>query len=186
MKTIFDTVQFYQDLTKDYNIQQMQEWSNSPERFDDLEEFDYSIQQWINMDFWNQVEVELDNIKYDLNDFALRYNKRYNTVISLELWIGTRSSRYGSIGGAGASVGALVNNIDELINMSNASDFDIVITDEKHLEINFHDHDGTNSMKLSFIPESLEYKNGDNVVSYEGRRPTKLDKEFINSFGGLK
>lgn len=186
MKTIFNTVQFYQNLTRDYNIQQMQEWSNSPERFDDLEEFDYSIEQWINMDFWNQVEFELNNIKHDLNDFALRYNKRYNTVISSELWIGKRSSHYGSIGGAGASVAALVGNIEELIDMSNAQDFDIVITDEKYLEINFHDHDGTNSMKLSFIPESLEYKNGDDVASYEGRKFTKLDNEFINNFGGLK
>lgn len=141
------------------------------------------------------LEDELEFIQSEIMEFITRFEKRYNTTINSVCGIGYRSSHYGVIGGNGANGGRsvqLYNNNDWLRNLIGVcDDFDIIINDDKNLEINTHDHDGSNTMYIILATEKEcdlinSYDNIDYHLFKKGKKPVKLDNEIINNFGGLK
>ena len=139
---------------------------------------------------------ELDYIQSELSNFISRYEKRYNTNIHSVCIIGARSSHYGAIGGNGAVGGHSVENFKSVQNWLNelilsCDDINIYIDEEKHFNIEMLDHDGINATHL-YLATEKEYNsinNYDNVDYHlynKGKKPVKLDNEFINNFGGYE
>ena len=139
---------------------------------------------------------EMHYIQSELEAFISRYEKRYKTNIHSVCIIGARSSHYGAIGGNGAVGGHSVENFKSVQNwlselILSCDDINIFIDENKHFNIEMLDHDGTNSTSL-FLATEKEYNsinNYDNVDYHlynKGKKPVKLDNEFINNFGGFE
>lgn len=156
MNTILNTSNLYLDLLQENNN-------------------DYEL---TNNDYHFILDNELEIIQSEIKEFIARFEKRYNTTINSVCGIGYRSSHYGVIGGNGANGGRSV----ELYNNDN---------DDKHLEINTHDHDGSNTMYIILATEKEcdsinPYDDIDYHLFNKGKKPVKLDNEFINNFGDIK
>lgn len=149
-------------------------------------------------DLYNDlISDEMDYIQSELNNFISRYEKRYNTTISSVCIIGARSSHYGAIGGNGAIGGHSVENFKTVQNWLNelilsCDDINIFIDENKRLNIEMLDHDGINATHLYLATEREYHKHCDTpyyidrALYDKGKKPVKLDNEFINNFGGFE
>ena len=145
----------------------------------------------------DELEDSLSYIEETIQKFISRYQKRYRTNIEHVAFIGTRSSHYGGIGGAGVKVGRLVA-VEDLKEVFYGEQFSIGITDENTLQLSSHDHDGSNHMEMILVTskesEAVEskyegYQTHEDYLIYldeKGKQPTRLDKAFIGVFEEVK
>ena len=177
MKTIIDTMDYYNNLVNSMVEQLKEDHEDLTEN--ELENMAYNSTS-------DMLDDEIGYIQYELNQFIKRYEKRYNTKIDTLLFTGTRSSHYGSIGGAGAELGGTAKDIMDLLEQLTLDDFSINIEDNK-LQIATHDHDGTNYLNMILITENEEDKaynsNSDIRDMFRYKKHTKLDKQFKQAFG---
>ena len=177
MKTIIDTIDYYNNLVNSMVEQLKEEHENLTEN--ELENMAYNSTS-------DMLDDEIGYIQYELNQFIKRYEKRYNTKIDTLLFTGTRSSRYGSIGGAGAELGGTAEDITDLLQQLTLDEFSINIEDNT-LQIATHDHDGTNYLNMILITENESDKayNSDTDIRdmFRYKKHTKLDKQFKEAFG---
>ena len=177
MKTIIDTMDYYNNLVNSMVEQLKEDHEDLTEN--ELENMAYNSTS-------DMLDDEIGYIQYELNQFIKRYEKRYNTKIDTLLFTGTRSSHYGSIGGAGAELGGTAEDIKDLLEQLTLDDFSINIEDNK-LQIATHDHDGTNYLNMILITENESDKaynsNSDIRDMFRYKKHTKLDKQFKQTFG---
>lgn len=181
MKTIIDTINYYNNLVNSMMEHLKEDHEDLTEN--ELEDMAYSSASDVYSDYLND---GIDYIQYELNQFIKRYEKRYNTKIDTLLFTGTRSSHYGSIGGAGAELGGTAEDLMDLLEQLTPDDFSINIEDNK-LQIATHDHDGTNYLNMVLITENESDKaynsNTDIRDMFRRKKHTKLDKQFKKTFG---
>lgn len=181
MKTIIDTIDYYNNLVNSMVEHLKEDHEDLTEN--ELEDMAYNSTSDVYSDYLND---GVDYIQYELNQFIKRYEKRYNTKIDTLLFTGTRSSHYGSIGGAGAELGGTAEDLMDLLEQLTPDDFSINIEDNK-LQIATYDHDGTNYLNMVLITENESDKaynsNSDIRDMFRYKKHTKLDKQFIQSFG---
>ena len=181
MKTIIDTMNYYNDLV-DSMIEHLKE-DHEDLTENELEDMAYNSANDVYNDYFND---DIDYIQYELNEFIKRYEKRYNTKIDTLLFTGTRSSHYGYIGGAGAELGGTAEDITDLLQQLTLDEFTINIEDNT-LQIATHDHDGTNYLNMVLITENESDKayNSDTDIRdmFRYKKHTKLDKQFKQAFG---
>lgn len=177
MKTIIDTIDYYNNLVNSMVEQLKEDHEDLTEN--ELENMAYSSTS-------DMLDDEIGYIQYELNQFIKRYEKRYNTKIDTLLFTGTRSSHYGSIGGAGAELGGTAEDIMDLLEQLTPDDFSINIEDNK-LQIATYDHDGTNFLNMVLITENESDKayNSDTDIRdmFRYKKYTKLDRQFKQAFG---
>lgn len=180
-KTIFDTVRYYNGLVESI-IENLRE-DNEHLTKHELENVAYSITNDLYQEYLNE---EIDLIQDNLNEFIKRYEKRYNTKIDTLLFTGTRSSYYGSIGGAGAELGGTAEDLMDLLEQLTLDEFTINIEDNK-LQIATHDHDGTNYLNMILITENeadKAYNSYSDIRDmFRYKKHTTLDKQFKEAFG---
>lgn len=181
MKTIIDTIDYYNNLVNSMVEHLKEDHEDLTEN--ELEDMAYNSTSDVYSDYLND---GVDYIQYELNQFIKRYEKRYNTKIDTLLFTGTRSSHYGSICGAGAELGGTAEDLMDLLEQLTPDDFSINIEDNK-LQIATYDHDGTNYLNMVLITENESDKaynsNSDIRDMFRYKKHTKLDKQFIQSFG---
>lgn len=181
MKTIIDTIDYYNNLVNSMVEHLKEDHEDLTEN--ELEDMAYNSTSDVYSDYLND---DVEYIQYELNQFIKRYEKRYNTKIDTLLFTGTRSSHYGSIGGAGAELGGTAEDLMDLLEQLTPDDFSINIEDNK-LQIATYDHDGTNYLNMVLITENESDKaynsNSDIRDMFRYKKHTKLDKQFIQSFG---
>lgn len=181
MKTIINTMDYYNNLVNSMMEHLKEDHEDLTEN--ELEDMAYSSANDVYSDYLNDY---IDHIQYELNQFIKRYEKRYNTKIDTLLFTGTRSSHYGSIGGAGAELGGTAEDITDLLQQLTPNEFTINIEDDK-LQIATHDHDGTNYLNMILITENESDKaynsNTDIRDMFRYKKYTKLDKQFKKTFG---
>ena len=143
------------------------------------------------------LEVELEFVTHYLQEFIRRYEVRYNTNIEHVAFIGSRSSHYGGIGGAGVKVGRMIA-VEDLQEVFYGEQFSIGITDENTLQLSTHDHDGSNHMEMILVTskesEAIEskydgYQSHEDYLIYldeKGKQPTRLDKAFTGTFESVE
>lgn len=185
MVEIFDTNEIESYVFSDEHKQGIIE-SN----YDDDDEMtvDDINHDWLVEDYQLFVQDQLEDFNEALKGFLKRYEKRYSTSVHSIVFLGTRSSHYGWIGGAGDAVGK--HFIGE-VKWIDADAFSFHMTEDRTLELRTHDHDGTNSMEMIVITQNeydhayeVEYEEDMRVyMSNKGKRATKLDKQFLNYFG---
>lgn len=141
----------------------------------------------------DELENELEFVTNCLLEFISRYEVRYGTVIEHVAFIGTRSSHYGGIGGAGVKVGRM-DTVEDLQEVFYGDQFSIGITDNNTLQLSSYDHDGGNHMEMVLITanesEAVEskydgYQTHEDYLIYldeKGKQPTRLDKAFTGMF----
>ena len=177
MKTIIDTMDYYNNLVNSMVEQLKEEHENLTEN--ELENMAYNSTS-------DMLDDEIGYIQYELNQFIKRYEKRYNTKIDTLLFTGTRSSRYGSIGGAGAELGGTAKDLMDLLEQLTPAEFTVNIEDNT-LQIATHDHDGTNYLNMILITENESDKayNSDTDIRdmFRRKKHTKLDRQFKQAFG---
>ena len=177
MKTIIDTIDYYNNLVNSMVEQLKEDHEDLTEN--ELENMAYNSTS-------DMLDDEIGYIQYELNQFIKRYEKRYNTKIDTLLFTGTRSSRYGSIGGAGAELGGTAKDLMDLLEQLTPAEFTINIEDNT-LQIATHDHDGTNYLNMILITENESDKayNSDTDIRdmFRYKKHTKLDKQFKEAFG---
>ena len=177
MKTIIDTMDYYNNLVNSMVEQLKEDHEDLTEN--ELENMAYNSTS-------DMLDDEIGYIQYELNQFIKRYEKRYNTKIDTLLFTGTRSSHYGSIGGAGAELGGTAKDIMDLLEQLTLDDFSINIEDNK-LQSATHDHDGTNYLNMILITENEADKaynsNSDIRDMFRYKKHTKLDRQFKQVFG---
>lgn len=177
MKTIIDTMDYYNNLVNSMVEQLKEDYEDLTEN--ELENMAYNSTS-------DMLDDEIGYIQYELNQFIKRYEKRYNTKIDTLLFTGTRSSHYGSIGGAGAELGGTAEDLMDLLEQLTLDDFSINIEDNK-LQIATHDHDGTNYLNMILITENESDKayNSDTDIRdmFRRKKHTKLDRQFKQVFG---
>lgn len=140
----------------------------------------------------DHIESELDYLAAELQAFIARYEGRYRTEVYNIVFIGSRSSRYGAIGGAGATVGKAAGSVN-LRDMEIQYDrFAFYITADNKLQLVTADHDGTNFMELILVTEREQQQADDAgadirvIIDDKAKRSTKLDKNFLAAFGCLR
>lgn len=178
MKTILSTSDNWEYVTSEqYAIDNDSEYNE-----DDL---DYDMLSGVAQMFY---EEDLSCISWELQDFIKRYEKRYKTSVVDVVFLGGRSSHYGSIGGAGASVGISAGGTDIQEMYFNANDIEYGITDG-FLTLRTFDHDGSNFMEMILVTQNEQDKAevlGLDIREYlddAGKSPTKLDSTFLKAFG---
>lgn len=181
MKTIIDTMNYYNDLVDSMMEHLKEDHEDLTEN--ELEYMAYNNASDVYSDYLND---GIDYIQYELNQFIKRYEKRYNTKIDTLLFTGTRSSHYGSIGGAGAELGGTAEDLMDLLEQLTPNEFTVNIEDNT-LQIATHDHDGTNYLNMILITENESDKaynsNTDIRDMFRYKKYTKLDKQFKKTFG---
>ena len=138
------------------------------------------------------IDGELDYLSSELQAFISRYEKRYKTDISNIVFIGSRSSRYGAIGGSGRTVGKEASSIDLRDIGFNYDRFAFRITADNRLQLVTADHDGSNYMQLVLVTER-EQQHADDAgvdirafIDDKAKRSSKLDNKFLAAFGCLR
>lgn len=152
---------------------------------------DYVIFDTQDIEEHEYIDGELDYLSSELQAFISRYEKRYKTDISNIVFIGSRCSRYGAIGGSGRTVGKEASSIDLRDIGFNYDRFAFRITADNKLQLITADHDGTNYMELVLVT-SREQAQADEsgadirvVIDDKAKRSSKLDNEFLAAFGCL-
>ena len=135
------------------------------------------------------IDSELDYLSSELQAFISRYEKRYRTEISNIVFIGSRRSRYGAIGGGGRTVGKEASSNDLRDIDFNYDRIAFYITADNKLQLVTADHDGTNHMELVLVT-SREQAQADELgadirayIDDKAKRSTKLDKKFLAALG---
>lgn len=177
MKTIIDTIDYYNNLVNSMVEQLKEDHEDLTEN--ELENMAYNSTS-------DMLDDEIGYIQYELNQFIKRYEKRYNTKIDTLLFTGTRSSHYGSIGGAGAELGGTAKDLMDLLEQLTPDEFTINIEDNT-LQIATHDHDGTNYLNMILITENESDKAYNSYSDirdmFRYKKHTKLDRQFKQAFG---
>lgn len=153
---------------------------------------DYVIFDTQDIEEHEYIESELDYLSSELKAFITRYESRYRTDISNIVFIGSRRSRYGAIGGSGRTVGKEASGTD-LRDME--FDYDRIafyITADNKLQLITADHDGANYMELVLVT-SREQAQADEsgedirvIIDDKAKRSSKLDNKFLAAFGCLR
>lgn len=180
MKTILSTSDNWEYVTSEqYAIDNGSEYNEDDLNYDILSEVAHMF-----------YEDDLSGISWELKKFIERYEKRYRTAINTIVFLGSRSSQYGSIGGGGADVGIDANGINLKDMYFNADNIEYNIEDG-YLNLVTYDHDGRNYMTMILVTENevakadalgldiREYLDGSGI----NKSPTKLDSTFLKAFG---
>lgn len=187
--TIFSTQELWEDLEKSEKENLIEEIENNEIGEMTESEIEESALDGANNIYYDVLTDCIDNKVETIQDFIERYEKRYNTSISHVAFIGSRSSHYGSIGGAGVKVGRMIAT-EDLQEVFYGEEFSISITDNNTLQLSTHDHDGSNHMEMILITanesEAVEtkyegYQTHEDYLIYldeKGKQPTRLDKAF--------
>lgn len=186
-KTILDTRGFYEEELRGAYLQLLEEWAEDQDRFDEPEDMDDTAYSWANDMNTESIHMERDYIQEELDRFIKRYEKRYGTSINTLLFVGSRYSHYGAIGGNGASLGGTADDLRDLFRQLCPDDYSIEVSEENTLVINTGDHDGTNRFEMVLITEN-EAERAENAWEdirdmFRDKKPTKLDKAFRAVFG---
>ena len=122
------------------------------------------------LDTFDTDEQDIDCLKddliYDIDNAVKTYEKQYHTSVGGFLQLSERSSRYGSIGGAGLVGGRYVDSVEDLFSSKNAMDLRVYL-DKDGLHFDFYDHDGCDATTLKFITDTV-LENQDNVTDEYG------------------
>lgn len=140
----------------------------------------------------DHIESEFDYLAAELQAFISRYEKRYRTEIYNIVFIGSRRSRYGALGGGGLTVGKAAGSV----NLSDMEfQYDRIafnITADRTLQLVTADHDGSNYMELILVT-SKEQQQADDagadirvIIDDKAKRSSRLDNKFLAAFGCLR
>lgn len=194
---IFDTMEFWNDTVEGQVELIKEDIESGYTEYMDIEDIQDVAIDSANDVYADELEDSLSYIEETIQKFISRYQKRYRTNIEHVAFIGTRSSHYGGIGGAGVKVGRLVA-VEDLKEVFYGEQFSIGITDENTLQLSTHDHDGSNHMEMILVTanesEAVEakyegYQTHEEYLIYldeKGKNPTRLDKAFIGVFEEVK
>ena len=194
---ILDTMEFWEAIKKGEMELIKEDIENGYTEYMDIEDIEDVAVDSASDVFYDYLTDELERIDGYIKEFIKRYEKRYNTSIEHVAFIGTRSSHYGGIGGAGVKVGRMIA-AEDLKEVFYGEEFSIGITDENTLQLSSHDHDGSNHMEMILITakesEAVEskydgYQSHEDYLIYldeKGKQPTRLDKAFIGVFEEVK
>ena len=194
---IFDTMEFWNDTVEGQVELIKEDIETGYTEYMDIEDIQDVAIDSANDVYADELEDSLSYIEETIQKFISRYQKRYRTNIEHVAFIGTRSSHYGGIGGAGVKVGRLVA-VEDLKEVFYGEQFSIGITDNNTLQLSSHDHDGGNHMEMILVTanesEAIEskydgYQSHEEYLIYldeKGKNPTRLDKAFIGVFEEVK
>lgn len=132
---------------------------------------------------------ELDYLAAELKAYISRYEGRYKTEVSNIVFIGSRRSRYGAIGGNGHTVGREAGSVDLNDMDFNYDRMAFFITADNKLLLKTADHDGSNTMELILVTsreQAQADESGDDIRVYidgKAKRSVKLDNKFKAAFG---
>ena len=194
---ILDTMEFWNDTVEGQVELIKEDIESGYTEYMDIEDIQGVALDSANDVYAVELEDSLSYIEETIQKFISRYQKRYRTNIEHVAFIGTRSSHYGGIGGAGVKVGRLVA-VEDLKEVFYGEQFSIGITDENTLQLSSHDHDGSNHMEMILVTskesEAVEskyegYQTHEDYLIYldeKGKQPTRLDKAFIGVFEEVK
>ena len=135
------------------------------------------------------IESEFEYLAAELKAFISRYEKRYRTEIYNIVFIGSRASRYGALGGGGRTVGKEAGSIDIRDMEFQYDRIAFYITADNKLLLKTADHDGTNYMKLVLVTEREQQQAddaGEDIRAFiddRAKRSSRLDNEFLKAFG---
>ena len=135
------------------------------------------------------IESEFEYLAAELKAFISRYEKRYRTEIYNIVFIGSRASRYGAIGGGGRTVGKEAGSIDIRDMEFQYDRIAFYITADNKLLLKTADHDGTNYMKLVLVTEREQQQADDAgedirvIIDDKAKRSSRLDRKFMEAFG---
>ena len=153
---------------------------------------DYVIFDTQDIEEHEYIDGELAYVSSELKAFISRYEKRYKTDISNIVFIGSRCSRYGAIGGSGRTVGKEASSIDLRDVGFDYDRFAFRITADNELQLVTADHDGTNYMQLVLVTEREQQQAddaGEDIRAYiddKAKSSSKLDNKFLAAFGCLR
>ena len=194
---ILDTMEFWNDTVEGQVELIKEDIESGYTEYMELEDIQDVAIDSANDVYADVLRDELEFVTDCLQEFIRRYEVRYNTNIEHVAFIGTRSSHYGSIGGAGVTVGRLIA-IEDLQEVFYGEEFSIGITDNNTLQLSSHDHDGSNHMEMILITskesEAIEskydgYQSHEDYLFYlveKGKQPTRLDKAFTGTFESVE
>lgn len=137
----------------------------------------------------DHIESELDYLAAELQAYISRYESRYRTEIYNIVFIGSRSSRYGAIGGNGHTVGKAAGGVNLRDMDFNYDRIAFSITADSRLQLVTADHDGCNYMELILVTEREQQQADDagaDIRAYiddKAKRSCRLDKKFLAAFG---
>lgn len=187
---ILDTMEFWNDTVEGQVELIKEDIESGYTEYMELEDIQDVAIDSANDVYAVELEDSLSYIEETIQEFISRYQKRYRTNIEHVAFIGTRSSHYGGIGGAGVKVGRMIA-AEDLKEVFYGEQFSIGITDENTLQLSSHDHDGSNHMEMILVTskesEAVEskydgYQSHEDYLIYldeKGKQPTRLDKAFI-------
>ena len=194
---ILDTMEFWEAIKKGEMELIKEDIENGYTEYMDIEDIEDVAVDSANDVYAVELEDSLSYIEETIQKFISRYQKRYRTNIEHVAFIGTRSSHYGGIGGAGVKVGRMIA-AEDLKEVFYGEQFSIGITDENTLQLSSHDHDGSNHMEMVLITakesEAVEskydgYQSHEDYLIYldeKGKQPTRLDKAFTGTFESVE
>ncbi|WP_341775885.1 hypothetical protein [Staphylococcus hyicus] len=139
----------------------------------------------------DELDLQLEELQYHFLKFVENYERKYKTTIQACVFLGTRFSWYGAIGRNGAMQGEYSEGLDLREVLSDCDDFQFSITSDRTLQLEKHDHDGTNTMQLRLVTENELLDYYDHVNDYFnlaeyileiGKKPTKVFNSFKKAF----
>ena len=194
---IFDTMELWSNTVEQQEEAIKEDIESGYTEYMELEDIQGVALDSANDVYAVELEDSLSYIEETIQKFISRYQKRYRTNIEHVAFIGTRSSHYGGIGGAGVKVGRMIA-AEDLKEVFYGEQFSIGITDENTLQLSSHDHDGSNHMEMVLITakesEAVErahegYQTHEDYLIYldeKGKQPTRLDKAFTGTFESVE
>lgn len=141
--------------------------------------------------FSDELDLKLEELQFHFDEFVENYEAKYKTKILAYVFLGTRFSWYGAIGGNGALQGEYTESLDLRELLNDCDDFQFSITSGRTLQLEKYDHDGTDTMHLRLVTENelLDYYDHVddyfNLVEYileSGKKPTKVFNSFKKAF----
>lgn len=194
---IFDTMEFWNGLVEGKVEAIKEDIEAGYTEYMELEDIQDEAVDSANDLFFEELSYELEFISEEIKDFISRYENRYKTNIEHVAFIGSRSSHYGSIGGAGVTVGRMTTT-EDLKEVFYGEQFSIGITEDNTLLLSTHDHDGSNHMEMVLVTakesEAVDskhegYQTHEDYLIYldeKGKQSTRLDKAFTDVFGRVE
>ena len=194
---IFDTMELWSSTVEQQEEAIKEDIEAGYTEYMDIEDIQDVAIDSANDVYADVLEDELEFVTDCLQEFIRRYEVRYKTNIEHVAFIGTRSSHYGGIGGAGVKVGRMIA-AEDLKEVFYGEQFSIGITDENTLQLSSHDHDGSNHMEMILVTskesEAIEskydgYQSHEDYLIYldeKGKQPTRLDKAFTGTFESVE
>ena len=194
---IFDTMELWSNTVEQQVELIKEDIESGYTEYMELEDIQDVAIDSANEVYADELEDSLYYIEETIQKFIRRYEVRYGTNIEHVAFIGTRSSHYGGIGGAGVKVGRMIA-AEDLKEVFYGEQFSIGITDENTLQLSSHDHDGSNHMEMILVTsnesEAVEakyegYQTHEDYLIYldeKGKQPTRLDKAFTGMFESVE